>query len=935
DTVMVVGQGPDSAGTNLSLMMLKPRNSHPNHSTWKLMFKNVYSMGTTKINPEGFEIQIYNKNATPVTERDRTTSLPYITLFGLDSLDENGNRSYDELIDKDAGNIVNMIDGELMLPALHPFAQADSIEGGNTSEFLQDQLGPGVIYTSTVSSEVNLGHRWMIEAKYTNQSSTINLGFMLVEGSEEVIRDGVTLKRGMDYQIDYFTGTIVLMGDAASDPNAKLKINFDKHELVSFDKKTIFGTRAQMDLGQNNSFLGATALYFNQSIINEKVEVGYEPTRNFIWDLNGRYQWDMDGLTRMLDKLPLIEADKMSSLSIEGEIAQVLPNPNSIDNPETGDANGVAFIDDFEGAKRTTSPSIQRRFWKESSAPLTFDKITQEFGDDLNQRHRGKLDWYNPYIPYRTRDIWPNQSTSLRAGNETTDVLILRYKSREHQNTINKDSIWVGITTSLYSGDYDQTQSKFFEIWLNGNKGNLSIDLGKISEDMDGNNNLNTEDIPAAGLTLGNGFLEENEDTGLDGCFDETENGWGGCLESGTYTELAAEDSDLINEAGDVDPEDPNGDNWFYEQGSSNYSQVNGTEGNGTGNKIQEGGKYPDTEDLDRSTFLDKTNDYFSASIDLTDTTYLAGETVKNGQPTGWRLFRIPLSDFKSVRNIEWNEIRYVRLAVSGLEPNFSNLAVAKIEIVGNEWQEMGIVAPDSTEYEGLEPSFQVAVINTEDNADYIPPKGVKGEYDILNEIRSKEQSLVLQFDQLPPKHTGIAQKTLYTLNDNQKRSFMTYDYMKMYIHGDSPWITSQETDVEFFLKFGLGEDSYEITQPVYNGWDEDDGRNSIKIDLDWLTNLKQQDTAGVKLRETDIIRDSANVRQYIYTDEEGFKTGKRISITGKPALNRLQYFMVGMRNIGDEAITGELWLDELRLSGVKKEKGVAMRVQSSLKLSD
>ena len=51
----------------------------------------------------------------------------------------------------------------------------------------------------------------------------------------------------------------------------------------------------------------------------------------------------------------------------------------------------------------------------------------------------------------------------------------MRYKAREHQNTIDKDSIWVGITTSLYSGDYDQTQSKFFEIWLNGNKGNLSI----------------------------------------------------------------------------------------------------------------------------------------------------------------------------------------------------------------------------------------------------------------------------------------------------------------------------------------------------------------------------------------------------------------------------------------------------------------------------
>ena len=81
-----------------------------------------------------------------------------------------------------------------------------------------------------------------------------------------------------------------------------------------------------MDLGKPNSFIGLTALYFNQSIINEKVEVGYEPTRNFIWDLNGRYEWEMDGITRLLDRLPLIEAEKVSSFSVEGEIAQVLHN---------------------------------------------------------------------------------------------------------------------------------------------------------------------------------------------------------------------------------------------------------------------------------------------------------------------------------------------------------------------------------------------------------------------------------------------------------------------------------------------------------------------------------------------------------------------------------------------------------------------------------
>ncbi|MCH2508143.1 MAG: cell surface protein SprA [Dehalococcoidia bacterium] len=547
DTVLVVGAAADSVGTNLSLMMLKPRNSHPNHPSWPLMFKNVYYLGTTQINQEGFEVKIINKRSTPESDRDRATSLPYITLFGLDSLDVNGVRQYDEIIDTQSGNILNMLNGELLIPSLHPFALSDSLQGGNTVEELIGQLGSGVMYTSSVNSEVNGDNRFVIETKYSNQSSTINLGFMLVEGSEEVVQNNIVLKRGVDYQIDYFTGTIVLMGSAAEDPNADLKVRYDRHEIVSFDKKTIFGTRAQMDLGEK-SFIGATALYYNQSIMNQKIEVGYEPTRNFIWDLNGRYEWEMDGVTRFLDRLPVIETDKMTSVSVEGEIAQVLPNPNSINNASTGDPNGVAFIDDFEGSKRTTSPSIQRRFWKESSTPYYYDEDLGIFSGNFSQLNRGELFWYNPYIPVRTREIWPNQSTSVQAGNETTDVLVLRHRKRDHQKNVDNDSTWVGVTTSLYSGDYDQTQSKFFEIWLKGTRGKLTIDLGKISEDWDGNGVLNTEDIPEAGLTLGNGFLEDPEDTGLDGCFDEFENGWGGCLEQNSYQYYIDEgETELIN----------------------------------------------------------------------------------------------------------------------------------------------------------------------------------------------------------------------------------------------------------------------------------------------------------------------------------------------------------------------------------------------------
>ena len=31
------------------------------------------------------------------------------------------------------------------------------------------------------------------------------------------------------------------------------------------------------------------------------------------------------------------------------------------------------------------------------------------------------------------------------------------------------------------------------------------------------------------------------------------------------------------------------------------------------------------------------------------------------------------------------------------------------------------------------------------------------------------------------------------------------------------------ESDVELFMQFGLGDQYYEITQPVYSGWDEED----------------------------------------------------------------------------------------------------------------
>ena len=247
DTLSIIGEGITSTNDVLKLKMLKPRNLNPSHPVWPLMFKNVYYLGTNNINKEGFELRIINDRLTVPSHLDIQGN-PYITLFGLDSLNESGIRTADQKIDLTNPNIINLMDGELFLPAFHPFA-ADTVLDGNQANGLKGSLGEGKMYFSTQRTQISNDSRFTIEVDYSNQSSTINLGFMIVEGSEQVTRGGVPLKRGIDYQVDYFSGTIILSDSI--DPNAQLNVTYDRHQYVNFDKKTILGIRSQMDFGEN------------------------------------------------------------------------------------------------------------------------------------------------------------------------------------------------------------------------------------------------------------------------------------------------------------------------------------------------------------------------------------------------------------------------------------------------------------------------------------------------------------------------------------------------------------------------------------------------------------------------------------------------------------------------------------------------------------
>ena len=168
-------------------------------------------------------------------------------------------------------------------------------------------------------------------------------------------------------------------------------------------------------------------------------------------------------------------------------------------------------------------------------------------------------------------------------------------------------------------------------------------------------------------------------------------------------------------------------------------------------------------------------------------------------------------------------------------------------------------------------------------------------------------------------------------------QSFMMYDRMKMFVYGNSEFANCRMKQTsKFFIQFGNGDEYYKLSKPVY----DTDGmknlqRNAIDLDLDWLTSLKLQNEESIELiNPNDTFVKSTEYIKYEYISEAN-NLSKDIEIVGNPSLSRLKYFIIGIENIGNQAIDGEVWVDELRLSGVKKENGTALRLKSEFNLSD
>src|SRR6185503_13742559 len=478
-------------------------------------------------------------------------------------------------------------------------------------------------------------------------------------------------------------------------------------------------------------------------------------------------------------------------------------------------------------------------------------------------------------------------------------VLEMNVKPPTGETTLSPED-WTGITQSLSTVGQDLTKIQFMEIWVNdftpnhlATQGTLKINFGRVTEDAywdpanPPNGLLDTEDKSNDGRLDGGDNLEFAEDTGLDGLFDEQEPGYNADTNK-----------------------DPNGDDYAYTYGTDDYSHINNFEDNGN----DDPNARPDTEDLNRNGAFDTESNYFEASIDLSDTQYVAidvpqlyagNEHVK--ADNGWRLFRIPISDstFTRVGFATWDNVQAMRVWVTDATAPF-RIQVGGIELVGSRWLRQPILDEDM---KARNVNLEVRARNNKDDAGiYIPPYQVENQ--VGGSADRREQSLALGYENVADGDTVLAFKTYGDTGTNL--GWAQYGQIRFYVHGD---LGVESQNLRVVARFGPDTlNYYEYSAPVRSGW------QGLIVPLERLSGLKEG--RGSERAKIDSVT--------------AFETGEVYAAFGNPSFTRVNRvsFGVTVKGTGAPAF-GEVWVDELRLADVRKEKGISSNVSIQANFAD
>ncbi len=894
DTIGDISQQP----YRLKMLRASDVEYNETHPTWPLMWRNVYDV-PRNLRSEDLGLKIF---VGVQGREDQATNLDYqinsstgqsegnyLEIFGLDQTQTSGARIPDGQLD-DNLEIYNPIWGLLLFPSRFPFNSdttfTDSL-GNQTPELASIARNPFLYNGRPTEQRVVNSTQFYLQLTSRERTNTIRLGRAnIIEGSERVTVNGETLTKDVDYSIQYDFGQVTLLSDRALDPNGDLRIEFEYAPFVSIARKTLFGARADYEWNKDVRF-GSTVLYKSDKAQDRKPRVGQETASGLVTSFDGRATFQPAFLTSAIDALPLITTEAPSSVTIAGEFAQSRPNPN---------VDGVAYVDDFESAIEQVSLGSTRNDWRLSSLPLQVGA----------ESRRSKMLWHNPpRISYQ--EVF-DAERAAGEGSITLFRMIFRKAAFVTDTTDTnppppdapRSDSWSGITYYLGANRLDEDRLQLFEMRVRGDRGVINFDFGRISDDIDGDGNLDTEDRDL------NQAVSEEEDVGLDGLPDEEEPGY----------------DPILNP-------DPNGDNWFNgaegkcplpdgtcpnQRFADNdprfYEWLNGTEGN----RVELGLALDNVDsEVPRRAggFWNQTNTYRSFRVDLSTGEY---EVPGSRNASDWKTIRIPVREIieESFREGDptWDNTTHVRVWIESAATDTipDTIEVARWYFVQSNWTDSLLIDSTRVVNPNDSSSFVVASVSEEDNEFFTPPPGVEAYTDPTSNVTEAQRALALIYENLKPNDTGLATKT-----NPVAESYAGYRRLQLFVYGPEATVT----DSVFFF-FRVGRDSvnyYETSTFLEPGW-----ASGNEIDFDF--------------NEVTAIKDSA-LRALDNPNAELDVVSGKYRIFGRPNINEVLYFAAGVVNAGSNEISGEIWMDEMRVVDVRRDVGTAYRVEMNMRGAD
>ena len=476
----------------------------------------------------------------------------------------------------------------------------------------------------------------------------------------------------------------------------------------------------------------------------------------------------------------------------------------------------------------------------------------------------------------------------------------------------------------------------------------------------------------------------ERQDIGLDGLNDDQEKTWPAYK---TYVETLR---------GKVNPDvisrwsrdlfsplnDPAGDNFHFYRGTDfddmevpileRYKHYNGTQGNSPATE-QQTERYgtaattiPDVEDINQDNTLNEYEKYYEYKIILAPHMMEVGKqhiaekkirkvTLRNGETVDvtWYQFKIPLrGDSAMMKRIgtirNWKSIRFMRMYMTGFQHE-TYLRFATMDLVRGEWRQYTRdLAPIGTP-ETETGVIDVQTVNIEENStrtpiNYVLPPGVSRQTDPgqAQLIAQNEQAMVLRVNNLAPHDARAMYK-------NTTYDMRQYKNLQMFVHAEQLTDADpnlRDDDLTCFIRLGtdLRNNYYEYEIPLkltapgmYNNdneqdrmrvWPED---NMFNFPLSVFTDAK---TARNKAKRAGN-KGVSNTIPYVTYDDAHDKPMNKITVLGNPTLEEVESIMIGVRNNSQHKASGEIWVNELRLSQFNEKGGVAAKANASLAISD